>query len=100
MNFNIALLPGDGIGPEVVTEAVRVLEETAGKNGHTFTFNKHLIGGCSIDQLGTSLSYETLADCKTADAVLLGAERTGGFRKPSTGQGSPCLDRFVTAQTR
>ena len=73
MNFNIVLLPGDGIGPEVVTEAVRVLEETARQNGHTFTFTKHLIGGCSIDQLGSSLSDETLADCKAADAVLLGA---------------------------
>jgi len=73
MNFKIVLLPGDGIGPEVVAEAARVLEKVAGKNGHTFTLNEHLIGGCSIDQTGSSLSDETLADCKTADAVLLGA---------------------------
>ena len=45
MNFNIALLPGDGIGPEVVTEAVRVLETVARKNGHTFTFTEYLMGG-------------------------------------------------------
>jgi 3-isopropylmalate dehydrogenase len=73
MNFKITLLPGDGIGPEVVGEAVRVLETIASKFGHTFTFNERLIGGCSIDQFGTSLTDETLADCKAADAVLLGA---------------------------
>src|ERR1700690_3677067 len=73
MNFNIALLPGDGIGPEVVTEAVRVLDKIARKNGHTFTFTEYLMGGCSIDKFGSSLTDETLADCKAADAVLLGA---------------------------
>jgi 3-isopropylmalate dehydrogenase len=73
MKANIILLPGDGIGPEVVAEAVRVLEEIAGKGGHTFSFTKRLMGGCSIDKSGSSLTDETLADCQTADAVLLGA---------------------------
>ena len=73
MKANIVLLPGDGIGPEVVGEAVRALEAIAGKYGHTFTFTEHLIGGCSIDQYGSSLTDETLADCQAADAVLLGA---------------------------
>jgi len=73
MNFNITLLPGDGIGPEIVTEAVRVLETIAGKNGHSFTFTERLMGGCSIDKYGKSLTDETLADCQAADAVLLGA---------------------------
>ena len=73
MNFNITLLAGDGIGPEVVAEAVRVLEAIAGKCGHSFTFTERLMGGCSIDKYGSSLTDETLADCQAADAVLLGA---------------------------
>ena len=73
MNFNITLLPGDGIGPEVVGEAVRVLETISGKFGHSFKYTSRLIGGCSIDKFGSSLTDETLADCKSADAVLLGA---------------------------
>ena len=73
MNFKITLLPGDGIGPEVVAEAVRVLEVVASKFGHSFTFTERLMGGCSIDKFGSSLTDETLADCQAADAVLLGA---------------------------
>ena len=73
MDFNITLLPGDGIGPEVVGEAVRVLEVIASKYNHTFNFQERLMGGCSIDKYGSSLTDETLADCKSADAVLLGA---------------------------
>jgi 3-isopropylmalate dehydrogenase len=73
MKANIILLPGDGIGPEVVAEAVRILEIIAGKGGHTFSFTERLMGGCSIDKFGSSLTEETLADCQAADAVLLGA---------------------------
>jgi len=73
MDFNITLLPGDGIGPEVVAEAVRVLETIASSHGHSFTFTERLMGGCSIDKYGSSLTDETLADCQAADAVLLGA---------------------------
>ena len=73
MNFNITLLPGDGIGPEVVGEAVRVLDVIASKYNHTFKYNERLMGGCSIDKYGSSLTDEALADCKSADAVLLGA---------------------------
>jgi 3-isopropylmalate dehydrogenase len=73
LNFNITLLPGDGIGPEVVGEAVRVLDIIATKYGHSFQYKEHLMGGCSIDAYGTSLTDETLADCQSADAVLLGA---------------------------
>jgi len=73
VNFNITLLPGDGIGPEVVAEAVRVLEVVAGRRGHSFNFTGRLMGGCSIDKYGSSLTDETLADCKASDAVLLGA---------------------------
>ena len=73
MSFKIALLPGDGIGPEVVAEAVRVLEAVARTGGHAFEFTERLIGGCSIDKFGCSLTDDTLNVCKAADAVLLGA---------------------------
>ncbi len=73
MHGNIVLLPGDGIGPEVVGEATRVLEAVARQFGHTFTFTEHLMGGCSIDRYGVALTDETLDACKAADAVLLGA---------------------------
>ena len=73
MNFNITLLPGDGIGPEVVTEAVRVLDLVASKYNHAFQYKERLMGGCSIDKYGTSLTDETLADCQSADAILFGA---------------------------
>lgn len=73
MNFKLTLLPGDGIGPEIVAEAVRVLDVVASKHGHSFTYTERLMGGCSIDKYGSSLTDETLADCKSADAVLLGA---------------------------
>jgi 3-isopropylmalate dehydrogenase len=73
MNFNITLLPGDGIGPEVISEAVRVLDIIAHKCGHSFNYKERLMGGCSIDRYGESLTDETLADCQSADAVLFGA---------------------------
>lgn len=73
MQFNITLLPGDGIGPEVVHEAVRVLDEISKQCGHIFQYKERLMGGCSIDKYGTSLTDETLADCQSADAILFGA---------------------------
>ena len=76
--FNIVVLPGDGIGPEVTREAVRVLQVLAGRFGHEFSFAEYAIGGCSIEKSGTALTDETLQACKAADAVLLGA--VGGPR--------------------
>jgi 3-isopropylmalate dehydrogenase len=73
MNAHICLLPGDGIGPEVVAEARRVLEHVAAVSHHRFTFTEHLIGGCSIEAHGTALTEETLEACRKSDAVLLGA---------------------------
>ncbi|MBL8098226.1 MAG: 3-isopropylmalate dehydrogenase [Anaerolineales bacterium] len=73
MNYKITLLPGDGIGPEVVGEATKVLDVIANKYDHTFNFQERLMGGCSIDKYGTSLTDEALADSKDSDAVLLGA---------------------------
>lgn len=73
MNKNIILLPGDGIGPEVVGAARQVLDAVAAKFGHNFGYHEHLIGGCSIDAHGTALTEETLTACKNSDAILLGA---------------------------
>ncbi len=73
MKANIVLLPGDGIGPEVVAEGRRALEAVAGRFGHHFEFGEHLIGGRAIDATGSPLPETTLAACRAADAVLLGA---------------------------
>lgn len=73
MKANLVLLPGDGIGPEVVGQAVRVLDAIASQFRHEFVYQERLMGGCSIDHCGSSLTEETLADCQAADAVLLGA---------------------------
>lgn len=73
MNYNIAVVKGDGIGPEIVTEAMLVLEKIGEKFGHTFSFQEVLAGGCSIDANGVPLTDETIAVCKSADSVLLGA---------------------------
>ena len=73
MKATIVLLPGDGIGPEVVREARSVLELIAARYGHTFTFSEHLIGGAAIDATCEPLPPSTLAACDRADAVLLGA---------------------------
>ncbi len=78
MNATIVVLPGDGIGPEVTAQAVRALEAVAKKSGHSFEFVERLMGGCSIDAHGVALTDEVLADCRGADAVLLGA--VGGPR--------------------
>ena len=69
----IVLLPGDGIGPEIVQQAHRVLVAVGERFGHEFIFQEHLIGGIAIDQTGDPLPPETIAACKGADAVLLGA---------------------------
>ncbi|HEY3343360.1 MAG TPA: 3-isopropylmalate dehydrogenase [Anaerolineaceae bacterium] len=73
MEANIVLLPGDGVGPEVVGQAVRVLEKIAADYHHRFSFSEHLMGGCSIDRYGVALTDEVLAAARAADAVLLGA---------------------------
>jgi len=73
MKATIVLLPGDGIGPEVVDQARRVLEAIAQLFGHRFAFEEHLIGGASIDAHGTALGNDALDACRKADAVLLGA---------------------------
>ncbi len=73
MNYNIALLKGDGIGPEIVDSAVRVLEAVSKKFGHSFAFTSYDIGGIAIDKHGIPLPEETVKGCLEADSVLLGA---------------------------
>src|SRR5690348_14334614 len=73
MRAVITLLPGDGIGPEVVAEGVRVLQAVAAGWGHQFELREALLGGCAIDATGTALPDATLAACRESDAVLLGA---------------------------
>ena len=73
MNYKIGLLRGDGIGPEIVDSAVRVLEKVGEKYAHTFTFTPYLIGGAAIDACGEPLPKETVDGCLASDSVLLGA---------------------------
>lgn len=73
MDFRVALIPGDGIGPEIVAEARKVLDAVAVKYGHRFDYETLLMGGCSIDAYGVPLTDEAVAAAKASDAVLLGA---------------------------
>ena len=73
MRYNICVMPGDGIGPEIVAEAVKVLDVVGQKFGLEFAYSQALIGGAAIDAVGVPLPDATVAACKTADAVLLGA---------------------------
>ncbi len=73
MDFNIAVIPGDGIGPEIVAEAQKVLNTVGKKFGHTFNYTEVLMGGVSIDAYGVPLTDEALETAKKSDAVLLGA---------------------------
>ncbi len=73
MQFNLTVLPGDGVGPEVTNEAVKVLQAVGKRFGHDFNLHYGLVGGLAIDQSGTALSPDTLKMCKDCDAVLLGA---------------------------
>ena len=73
MQAVIAVLAGDGIGPEVVAEGLKVLRAVASRFGHQFSFHEALIGGCAIDVTGSPLPAETVAVCRAADAILLGA---------------------------
>ena len=73
MNYTVTVLPGDGIGPEVIGETIKVFQSISSRYGHQFNFRTGLIGGAAIDQFGTALPEETLQMCKDTDAVLFGA---------------------------
>ncbi len=85
MEKKIAILKGDGIGPDIVDEAVKVLEKIGEKYSHKFVFEEGLIGGAAIDEVGNSLPEETVKLCKSSDSVLLGA--VGGPKWDNTGSG-------------
>ena len=78
MNYNIAVLSGDGIGPEICAGAIKVLNKIGEKYGHTFTFEELPIGGVAIDNYGTPLPQFTIDKCLASDSVLLGA--VGGYK--------------------
>lgn len=78
MNYKLAVIPGDGIGPDVVEQTLLVLDKVGKKFGHTFQYHKVLAGGCAIDATGGCLPQETIDVCKASDAVLLGA--VGGWK--------------------
>jgi 3-isopropylmalate dehydrogenase len=73
LKFSLAVLPGDGVGPEVTAESVRVLQAVGSRFGHDFSLRYGLLGGASIDETGLALTNETLRLCRECDAVLLGA---------------------------
>ena len=73
MSYKIAVLAGDGVGPEIITEGVKVLDAVAKKRGFTFDFEKALIGGCAYDDCKTPLPESTISLAKDSDAVYLGA---------------------------
>ena len=73
MNFNIATLPGDGIGPEIVVQAVKVLKAIGEKYNHQFLFKNALVGAIAIDEVGNPFPDETYETCMNSDAVLFGA---------------------------
>ena len=78
MEYKLAVIPGDGIGPDVVEQTLLVLDKVGEKFGHTFHYQKVLAGGCAIDTTGACLPQETIDVCKASDAVLLGA--VGGWK--------------------
>lgn len=90
-NYKIALIKGDGIGPEIIDEAVKVLKAVGAKCGFGMEFNEYLMGGCAVDAVGTPLPDVTVEGSKASDAVLFGA--IGGYKwdslprelKPETG---------------
>lgn len=91
MEYKVAVIKGDGIGPEIVTEAMGVLEAVAVKFSHSFIFTQVLMGGAAIDATGVPLPDETIAVCKASDSVLLGAvggpkwETLPGHLRPEAG---------------
>lgn len=91
MKYSIAVIRGDGIGPEIVEEGIRALNATAKRFGFSLSYSEVLMGGCAIDELGTPLPPDTIRVCKDSDAVLLGAvggpkwETLPGHLRPEAG---------------
>ena len=91
MKYNIAVIRGDGIGPEIVEEGIRALNAAAKRYGFSLNYSEVLMGGCAIDEHGTPLPQDTISTCKASDAVLLGAvggpkwETLPGHLRPEAG---------------
>jgi 3-isopropylmalate dehydrogenase len=94
-DVRVALLPGDGIGPEVIGEARRLLDALAPSSGLRIRWEEHLVGGCAIDAVGKPLPDGVLEACRGADAVLLGA--VGGPRWDTTDPGAPRPEQALLA---
>lgn len=88
MNYHIVTIPGDGIGPDIISEAINTLNAVGVKYGHTFTFEEKMAGGVAIDNLGCPLPKDTVEACKKSDSILLGAvggpkwDHLGGEDRP------------------
>ena len=89
MPYDVTLIPGDGIGPEVTKEAITVLQTVAAIHGYRFDFEEHAVGGVAIKHFGSPLPRTTLDACLTSDAVLLGAMGHPDVRKPDGTEVAP-----------
>ena len=99
--YNICLLPGDGIGPEIIAEGVKVLDAVGAKYDTAFSYTEALLGGCAIDACGTALPDETLRVAESSDAVLLASVST--TKKAAARTAPPAsapTTRWNTASTR
>ncbi len=94
-NYNVCTLPGDGIGPEIIAEGIKVLDAVSAKYGATFSYDERLIGGAAIDAIGNPLPEETLEAARTADAVLLAA--VGGPKWDTTDSSKPRPEQGLLA---
>ena len=95
--YNICLLPGDGIGPEIIAEGVKVLDAVGAKYDTAFSYTEALLGGCAIDACGTALPDETLRVAESSDAVLLAA--VGGPKWDTTDPATGAIPEGIAAQT-
>lgn len=98
MNVNIALLAGDGIGPEIIAQAVKALDHVARKYAHNFTYREALVGACAIDATGDPYPEETHKICREADAVLFGAIGDPKYDNDPKAPGTPRTGAAAHAQ--
>ena len=100
MNYNVTVIPGDGIGPEIVREARKVLDQVGKVFGHSFDYTEILMGGCSIDAYGVPLTEEALETARKSDAVLLGAVGGDvGNSRSTTRRTRRCFSTSPSART-
>ena len=83
MECSIAVVPGDGVGPEIVPEGVQALEAVGKRFGHAFTFKKALMGALAFEETGEALPVSTIDTCRSCDAILFGAVGLPKYEKPN-----------------